>query len=158
MGPPVLERTPAGARCESSLPSRRGFIRWIALHNRRRLKATAYYVVVNAAAILVTVVIAALASSGVGYWLYLYAAALLAGNSVSHLQASYQQRQYCPASVSGAVVLIPLLLLSAWQLVTRALVPWPLAILEIALGFLAGLYILPVHARHFASTAARGPI
>jgi hypothetical protein len=134
-----------------------GLGRWISLHNHRRVKSAAYYVFVNAAAILAAVAIALLARGRVGYWLYLYSVALMGGNSVSHLSAAFRQGKYCPGSVSGGVLLIPLLILSAWVFVTQSIVALPLMILAIAMGLIVGFYLFAVDVRPFASQSVGLP-
>lgn len=134
-----------------------GFVRWIELYNHRRLKGTRYYVVLNGAAIIGSIANALLAKDSVGYWLYLYTVALLAGNAVSHLRAAFQQKKYCPGSVTGGLLLIPLLLLSSWQFITKVVIGWPFAVLGIGMGLLAGFYVFPVDARPFDShSSSRG--
>jgi hypothetical protein len=47
--------------------------------------------------------------------MYLYSAGLMAGNAASHLRASIQTRSYCPGSVTGGALLIPLFVISLWH-------------------------------------------
>jgi len=131
-----------------------GFVRWMEHYNHRRLKGTGYYVVLNGAAILGSVAIALLAKSVVGYWVYLYTVALLAGNAASHLRAAVRQKKYCPGSVTGALLLIPLFLFSSWQLITKAVVGWPFAILGIGMGLFVGFYVFAVDVRRSNSQVA----
>jgi len=128
-----------------------GFAQWIDRYNHRRLKSTGYYVVINGVAILGSIAIALLARSAVVYWLYLYSVALMAGNAASHLRASLRQKKYCPGSVTGGLLLVPLLLLSSWQWIASALVAWPFAVLGIAMGLFVGFYVLAVDVRPFDS-------
>lgn len=133
-----------------------GFSRWIVLHNPQQVKSTTYYVVVNAAAILGSVAIALFARGPVGYWLYLYSVALMAGNSLSHLSASFRHGQYCPGSISAAVLLIPLLVAGSWLLIADGAVAIPWATLAIALGLTVGLYLFAVDVRPFALQSRNG--
>ena len=131
-----------------------GFVRWIELYNHRGLRSSRYYFVINAAAIVGSVAIALLAKDPVGFWLYLYSVALLAGNAISHLRAALQEKKYCPGSVTGGLLLIPLSLLSSWQFIANAIVAWPFATLGIGMGLFVGFYVFPVDARPFNSTSA----
>lgn len=137
---------------EFALPG--GFIHWIELYNPGRLRSTRYYYLINAAAIVGSIAIALLAGGPAGYWLYLYSVALMAGNAVSHLRAALQQKRYCPGSVTGGLLLIPLLLLSSWQFIAKAVVGWPFAALGIGMGVFVGFFVFPVDARSIESNSA----
>ena len=138
-----------------------GLIRWIGTYNPRRLKRPRYYVVLNGAAILGAVLIAAFARNAAGYWLYLYSVALLAGNSLTHLRAAAQQRRYCPGSVTGAVLLVPLAIAGAWNFAAAGLVAAPFAAAGVAAGLAVGVLLFHVDARPlrpnpWASTSSAG--
>jgi len=128
-----------------------GLVRWIDTYNHRRLKRTHYYVVLNGAAILGAILIAAFARNATGYWLDLYSVALLAGNALTHLRAIAQQRRYCPGGVTGAVLLVPLAIASAWNFVAAGLVAAPLAAVGVVAGLVAGVLLFHVDTRPFHS-------
>lgn len=124
-----------------------GYIRWIKSHKLGRLKSNLYYVALNAAAILGGTIIALKASDIVGYCIFLYSVAIVAGNATSHLVGSLQKRQYCPGSVSGAVLLLPLLVVSTWSFHSKGIVDLPLAVVCICIGFFIGFYVFSTHIR-----------
>src|SRR5438552_1033139 len=73
-----------------------GFKRWIEVHKPRKPRSDLYYFLVNAAAIAGAVIIALTASGVLGFCIYLYSVALMAGNASSHVCGTIQEKQYCP--------------------------------------------------------------
>ena len=132
-----------------------GFVRWIERYNQRRLKRARYYVAVNAAAIALSVALAFWAKEPVGYWVFLYSVALMAGNAVSHVRAALQQKRCCPGMVSGVLLFIPLLVLGGWRFIGADVVRWPFAAIGIIMGLIVGLFLFPVDTRHQEAPDAR---
>jgi len=124
-----------------------GFIEWVKSNKPRRLKSTIYYVSINAAAILGAAVIALRAADIVGYSLFLYSMALMGGNAATHIRGSIQKRQYCPGSVTGALVLLPLLVVGTLQILDAGLVNLTLAVVCVGIGFFIGFFIFSADIR-----------
>jgi hypothetical protein len=130
---------------EFALPG--GLVQWIKIHKPRRLKRARYYIAVNAAAIAGAVIIALTATEIVGFRVYLYSVGIMAGNAASHLRGMIQAKQYCPGSVSGGLLFIPLLAAGYWYLPGQGMVDWPSAILCSCIGAAIGFYVFSVDIR-----------
>lgn len=124
-----------------------GFIKWIAAHNSQRLKHTWYYVAINGIAILAGVVIALTASGVVGYCVFIWLVTFMATNALSHVIASAQVRAYCPGSVTGTVLFLPLLMMSTWRVLTDSLINWQSWLLNGLSAFVVGYFFITVHRR-----------
>ena len=127
-----------------------GFIKWMAIHNSQRLKRTWYYVAINAFAIVLGSVIALTANGIVGYCVFVWFAAFLATNALSHTIASVQVRAYCPGSVTGVLLFIPLLVASSWRILADDLINWQSWFLNCLSAFIVGFYFITVHRRRSA--------
>ena len=106
-----------------------------------------YYVAVNAAAIILASLIASLAAGPVGLCMYLYGAALMAANAASHLRATRQAKRYCPGSITGGLLLIPLLMISVWYFPRSGKLDWPWTILSAGAGAAVGWLLFGVDLR-----------
>jgi hypothetical protein len=124
-----------------------GLIRWIELHKPRRLKRKLYYVAVNAAAIVGGVIIALTAKETIGFCVFLWFVAFMAGNALSHIRASVQSYKYCPGSVTGGLFFLPMLVVSSWILLANALINWQSAVLNIASGVFVGFFVFSIDVR-----------
>ena len=124
-----------------------GFIRWIAKHNWQRLKPTWYYVAINAFAISAGVVLVFTAHDVVGYCIYIWFVAFMATNGLSHIIAAVQARAYCPGSLTGLLLFIPLLGVSSWRVLADDLINWQSLLLNALSAFVVGYFIITVHRR-----------
>lgn len=124
-----------------------GFREWIRACKPRRLMSNRYYVIINAVAIIATVIIALVARGIVGYMMYLYAVALMVGNAATHIRGTLQTKRYCPGSVTGGLLFLPLLLISCSYFVWSGALGWPLAVLWTTAGLGVGAYLFGVDIR-----------
>jgi hypothetical protein len=124
-----------------------GFIQWIELHKPRRLKSKVYYVAVNAGAIVGGIIIALTAKEARGFCVYLTVVAFMAGNAVSHIRASVQSHKYCPGSVTGGLLFLPMLVVSSWILLANDLVNWESAAVYVASGAFVSVFFFSVDVR-----------
>ena len=124
-----------------------GLKQWIKDYKPRKPRSDFYYFIVNAAAIVGAVVIALKASGPVGFCVYLNSIAIMGGNAASHIRGTFQKKQYCPGSLSGACLLLPLLVISYWYFLGTGKVNLPSAIICFCLGFIVGFYVFGVDIR-----------
>lgn len=117
-----------------------GFIQWMELNKPRRLKSKFYYFAINATAIVVSIIIALTAKGAIGYCVYLWFTSFMSVNAASHLRASIQSHKYCPGSVTGGLLFIPMLVVSTWVFLVNNLVNWPSAFLNIVSGFVVSYF------------------
>ena len=113
----------------------------------RKPRSDFYYFLVNAAAIVGAATIALKASGPISFCVYLNSIAIMGGNAASHIRATFQMRQYCPGSVSGGLLLLPLLAVSNWYFVDTSKVNLPSAVICLCLGFIVGFYVFGVDIR-----------
>ncbi len=124
-----------------------GFIQYIELHKPRRLKSNFYYVAVNAAAIVAGVLIALAAKETIGFCAFFWFVAFMAGNAVSHIRASVQSHTYCPGSVTGGLLFLPMFAVSSWVLLDNHFINWQSAVLVLASAVFVSLFLYPVDVR-----------
>jgi len=124
-----------------------GFKRWINVYKPRKLRSDFYYFAVNAAAIAGAVLIALIARRAVGLAVYLYSVALMAGNAASHLRGTIREKHYCPGTISGCLLLLPLLFVSCWYLLSASKLDPLWAIACVAVGVSVGFFVFAVDVR-----------
>src|SRR5207247_7792328 len=107
---------------EFALPG--GFGHWIRAYSPRKPKNDFYYFMVNASGIAATIIIALKATDTIGFRLYLYSAAIMGGNAATHIRGTIQKKRYCPGTVSGGLLLLPLFIISQWYFVSTGRVDW----------------------------------
>ena len=74
-----------------------GFRQWIKTYNPRKLKSNTIYFIENAAGILAVSIIALKANDILGYRIYLYCVAGMAGNAASHIRGTIKRSNIVPA-------------------------------------------------------------
>ena len=122
-----------------------GFIRWMANQNSRRLHKSAYYVAINGIGILLAAITAFTATNVVGYCLFIWLVTYMATNGLSHAIASVQTRRYCPGTVTGIFLFVPLLFVSYWEFFSVDLVNWQSMVLNAVSAFVVGYFFITVH-------------
>ena len=122
-----------------------GFIQWMAVQNSQRLHSTYYYVAINGIGILTAMIPASIATNTVGYCVFIWLVTYMATNGLSHAIASGQTRRYCPGSVTGIFLFIPLLLVSYWAFFFAGLVNWQSLAINAISAFVVGYYFITVH-------------
>jgi len=122
-----------------------GFIRWMASQNSKRLHKTYYYVAINGIGIFLGAITALTATNVVGYCLFIWLVTYMATNGLSHAIASVQARRYCPGTVTGIFLFVPLLLVSYWVFATQDLVNWQSLVLNAISAFVVGYFFITVH-------------
>src|SRR5262245_51014131 len=91
---------------EFALPG--GFRQWIKTYQPGKLKSDFYYFIVNTVGIVAAIIIALKANDVLGFRIYLYSVAVMAGNAATHIRETIQRKRYCPDTVSGGLLLLPL--------------------------------------------------
>jgi hypothetical protein len=124
-----------------------GFSQWIGACSPRQPKSNLYYFMVNALGIGAAIIIALKANDTLGFRIFLYSIALMAGNAASHIRGTIRKKQYCPGTVSAGLLLLPLFIVSHWYFVTTGLVALPSAIVCICAGMVIGFYVVGVDVR-----------
>ncbi len=124
-----------------------GFRQWIKAYNPRKLKSNIFYFIENAVGILVVCIIALKATDILGYRIYLYCVAVMAGNAASHMLGTIQKKRYCPGTVSGVLLLLPLFVISYWYFLGTGKVDLASAAVCLCVGIFIGFYIIGVDIR-----------
>lgn len=124
-----------------------GFVKWMAVHNSTRLKQTWYYVAINAFAILGGACIALIANGVVGYCVFIWFVTFMAANGLSHIIASVQAGKYCPGSVTGILLFLPLFAASSWKFLAEGLINWQSWLLNAFSAIVVGYFFITVHSR-----------
>jgi hypothetical protein len=124
-----------------------GFRQWIKTYNPRKLKSNTIYFIENAAGIVAVCIIALKANDILGYRIYLYCVAGMAGNAASHLRGTIQKKQYCPGTVSSVLLLLPLFVISYWYFLGAGKVDLASATVCLGAGTFIGFYIFGVDIR-----------
>ena len=124
-----------------------GFRQWIKTCNPKKVKSNIYYFIENAAGIVGLCIVALKASDILGYRIYLYCVAVMAGNAASHIRGTIQKKQYCPGTVSGVLLLLPLFVISYWHFLAAGKVDLASATVCLCVGIFLGFYIFGVDIR-----------
>jgi hypothetical protein len=124
-----------------------GLNRWIAVYKPGRPKNNFYYFIVNAAAIVATFILASRVSGVTGIRIYLGFVAVMAANAASHIRGTIQAKKYCPGTVSGGLLLIPLFLISWWYFLDAGTLDLANAILDLGIGVFLGFYVMGMDIR-----------
>jgi hypothetical protein len=125
-----------------------GLKQWIQAYRPKKPKSNRYYFAVNAVGIGATCIIALTANDFPGgLRVYLYFAALMAGNALSHIRGTIQARRYCPGAVSGGLLLLPLFAISCWYFVRTGRLDLVWAAVSVAVGAFIGFYVCGVDLR-----------
>jgi len=91
--------------------------------------------------LLCAFIIALTASDVLGFRIYLYFVAIMAGNAASHIRGTIQMRQYCPGLVSGSLLLMPLLVVGYWYSLGTGKVDLLSASICLCVGVFFGFYV-----------------
>jgi hypothetical protein len=118
-----------------------GLKQWIKACKPRKPKSDFWYFFVNAAGIVGTFYLALNASSDLDLRIYLFLVALMAGNAASHIRGTIQKKQYCPGTVSGVLLLLPLFVISYWYFLDAGKLDLLSAIICICAGIFLGFYV-----------------
>ena len=124
-----------------------GFSQWISASSPRKQKSDFYYFIVNASGIVAVAIIALKASDILGFRLYLYSAAFMGGNAATHIRGTIQKKKYCPGTVTGGLLLLPLCAIAYWYFVSAGKVDLPSALVCICAGVVMGSYVFGVDVR-----------
>ena len=114
---------------------------WIRAYRPKKPSANWYYVLANGPIILGAIIVALKANDLLGYRIYLFLVDVMGANAVSHIRGSFQQKQYCPGTVSGSVLLLPLMILSNVYFLANDQVDGISIGLLICAGILLGFYV-----------------
>ncbi len=128
---------------EFALPG--GLKQWIQEYKPRKARSDFYYFIINAAAIVGATILAWRASGTLGFCIYLNSVAIMAGNAASHMLVTFQRKQYCPGSISGGLLLVPLCMASNWYFLREHKVNLPSAVICLCLGAFVGFYVFGLH-------------
>jgi len=114
---------------------------WIRIYKPNKPRANWYYVLANGPIILGAIIVALKANDMLGYRIYLFLVDVMGANAVSHIRGSFQQKQYCPGTISGSVLLLPLMILSNVYFFGNDQVDIISIALLICAGMLIGFYV-----------------
>ncbi len=124
---------------EFALPG--GLMQWIRDYKPKKRKRGLYYFILNATGIVGTVILA-LRPSVIDLKIYVAVVALMAANAVSHIRGTIQKRRYCPGTVSGGLLLLPLFAVSYWYLyLDTGKFDWLSAVVNVCFGIFFGFYL-----------------
>jgi type III secretory pathway component EscR len=118
-----------------------GLRQWIRAYKPTKPKSDFWYIFINAVPILCAFIIALTASGILGFRIYLYFVAIMAGNAASHIRGTIQMSQYCPGVVSGSLFLLPLLVISYWYFLGTGKVDLLSTIICLCAGVFFGFYV-----------------
>jgi Protein of unknown function with HXXEE motif len=118
-----------------------GLRQWIKAYKPTKPKSDFWYISINAVPIVGTFYLALNASSVLDSRIYLCFVALMAGNAASHIRGTLQKKQYCPGTVSGVLLLLPLFVISYWYFLGAGKVDLLSAIICICVGIFFGFYV-----------------
>jgi hypothetical protein len=121
-----------------------GLRQWIKACKPSKPKSDFWYVFVNAVAIVAAFKIAWKAPDTLAFRVYLFIAAIMAGNAASHIRGAIQMKQYCPGVVTGGLLLLPLSVIGYWYLLGTGKVDLPSAIICFCIGIFFGFYVFGV--------------
>jgi len=118
-----------------------GLMQWCRDNKPKKSKRGLYYFILNAAGIVGTLVLA-LIQSVTGLKIYVAVVAIMAANAASHIRGTIQKRQYCPGTVSGGLLLLPLFAVSYWYLYLHTgKFDWLSAVVNVCVGIFFGFYL-----------------
>ncbi len=118
-----------------------GLRTWIRTYKPAKPKGTWYYVLANAPIIIGSIIVAIKANDVLGYRIYLFLVDVMGANAVSHIRGSFQKKQYCPGTVSGSMLLLPLMVLANVYFVANSLLDVVSIVLLMGAGILLGYYV-----------------
>jgi len=79
--------------------------------------------------------------------IYFFLVALVGSNAISHIRGTMQKKQYCPGTISGSFLLLPLLLISYTYFLIINKVDILSAIVCFCFGVFIGFYVAGVDIR-----------
>ena len=123
-----------------------GLKQWIKAYKPKKPKSDLYYFVINAGAIIGTLILA-LRPSVAGMRIYVCVVAAMAANAVSHIRGTIQKRRYCPGTVSGCLLLLPLFVISYGYLLSTGKFDWLSAVVNVCVGIFLGFYLFGMDIR-----------
>lgn len=118
-----------------------GLMQWCRDNKPKKSKHGLYFFFINAAGIVGSLMLA-LTPSDTGLRIYVAIVAIMAANAVSHIRGTIQKRQYCPGTVSGGLLLLPLFAVSYWYLyLDTGKLDWLSAVVSVCIGIFYGFYV-----------------
>ncbi|HUI08359.1 MAG TPA: HXXEE domain-containing protein [Verrucomicrobiae bacterium] len=118
-----------------------GLKQWIKHYKPEKPKSSFYYFIVNALGLVWAFFIAFKVTGIPTFRIYLYFVAIMGANAASHIRGTIQKKRYCPGTVTGGLLLLPLFIVSYWYSLNTGKVDLPSAIVCICVGFVIGFYV-----------------